>query len=225
MHTSENSLFACTQRSRAGRRPLGRSRGFPPDIDCVVDPGRKVFFDCGVDRPVANRHEALMGRAGRGCHLPNRLRIGVQEDARPMKPNPILIFLQANGFSQAYNILSDQEHLPPTTMASIGYPQIVLSAFAIELYLKCLICIETGRAPPHGHHLKHLFDRLAPETRRRICSIWEHEIKPLRAALWDALEATSPAGKRVPRDLPGPSPTGARPSRRCATSTRRAVRT
>ena len=84
-----------------------------------------------------------------------------------MQLDPVLIFLQANGFSRAYDILADQRHLAASEMATIGYPQIVLSALATELYLKCLICMETGKAP-RGHHLKQLFDRLSPETRRRI---------------------------------------------------------
>ncbi len=118
------------------------------------------------------------------------------------KPDPALIFLQADGFSRAYNMLADQRHLSPSEAATIGYPQIVISAFAIELYLKCLICIETGKAP-RGHHLKQLFDRLSPETRRRICAIWDGEVKTRRASLWDAMEASSPtATGPVPRALP-----------------------
>lgn len=118
----------------------------------------------------------------------------------PNQTVPQLIFLQADGFSQAYNIL-DSHPCSPHQAAMIGYPQVVISAFAIELYLKCLICIETGSAR-RGHSLKKLFEMLSQETQRRICEIWDSEVRPMRDDWWDQLEAhSSPGAAPVPRDL------------------------
>ena len=85
-------------------------------------------------------------------------------------------------------------------MGQIGNAAVVTSAMASELFLKCLICLETGKAP-RGHYLKELFDRLTPETRRWICMIWDAEVVPIRAELWDQIEGHQGRGKIVPRDL------------------------
>ena len=61
--------------------------------------------------------------------------------------------------------------------------------------------METGKAP-RGHYLKELFDRLTPETRRWICLVWDAEVVPIRAELWDQIERHQDRGKIVPRDLP-----------------------
>lgn len=118
---------------------------------------------------------------------------------RPKTPNPILIFLQADGFSRAYNILAAQQ-LAHWEQASIGYPQIVISSLASELFLKCLICIETGRTV-YGHSLEQLYNQLSPDMRQQICAIWDREVVPLRNPLWDAIEGGS-SGEKVPRSLP-----------------------
>jgi len=47
-------------------------------------------------------------------------------------------------------------------------PGGVMHAFAMELYLKCLICIETGKNPPYGHKLKDLFGALSMNSQMRI---------------------------------------------------------
>jgi hypothetical protein len=116
----------------------------------------------------------------------------------PKKHDPVQIFLQADGFSAAYNLLS-AEKLPPHDVAKLGHVRVVVSALAVELFLKCLICIETGRSP-RGHNLRQLYDQLAPDTRRDIAAIWQRELVPLRAPMWNEMERL--AGKPVPRDLP-----------------------
>ena len=46
-----------------------------------------------------------------------------------------------------------------------------MQAFCIELYIKCLICIE-GHPVPRGHHLKNLFDRLNGKTQKELAALW-----------------------------------------------------
>jgi HEPN domain-containing protein len=51
----------------------------------------------------------------------------------------------------------------------------VLCAFAAELYLKCLLCIETGDASS-AHNLKALFRDLNHTTRNRIETLWNERL-------------------------------------------------
>jgi len=113
-------------------------------------------------------------------------------------PYAATIFIQADSFSLAYDMLMS-EAVPVQRTLRIGHPAIALSAFASELYLKCLICAETGKAP-RGHYLKELYDLLSPATRKRICAIWDSEVVPMRTPMWVRMEAVS--GSKVPRDLP-----------------------
>jgi hypothetical protein len=57
-------------------------------------------------------------------------------------PDPLKIFMNAERFRQADLLLrSFNEQQIAVTIAS---PALILSAFASELYLKCIVCIETG---------------------------------------------------------------------------------
>jgi hypothetical protein len=60
---------------------------------------------------------------------------------------------------------------------SIVIPTSVLSAFAAELFLKCLLVIEIGQAPPI-HRLDTLFKQLSRKRQRRIDELWEQLGRP-----------------------------------------------
>jgi len=92
------------------------------------------------------------------------------------------IFRQALAFEDAAGALQDRlaggpvnDTTPASQTISVSptdlpklCPQIVLDAFCIELYLKCIATIETGKTP-RGHDLwSELFVPLTPESRRRI---------------------------------------------------------
>lgn len=85
-------------------------------------------------------------------------------------------------------------------------PLIVLDALASELFLKCLICIETGSTPPK-HDLKQLFDKLSDTARTRIQGFWDSEIAVSRREKWDSLEKL---GLKIARDLPSALAKGAK---------------
>ena len=53
----------------------------------------------------------------------------------------------------------------------VGHPSMVLSAFAIELLLKCLLVMSKGDAP-ETHHLGVLFRQLDHKHKRRIEELW-----------------------------------------------------
>ena len=74
----------------------------------------------------------------------------------------------------------------------------MLGALTIELFLKCLICMESCKAS-HGQDLKELFDELSAEVRARIEHAWDNDIVPLRRKEWDGIETF---GLTMPRDLP-----------------------
>jgi HEPN domain-containing protein len=69
---------------------------------------------------------------------------------------------------------------------SIAEPVMVLGALTIELFLKCLVFIESGDVP-RIHNLRELFGKLSLPTRSRIQQGWE-EIAAHRAEQWSQLE-------------------------------------
>lgn len=54
-----------------------------------------------------------------------------------------------------------------TVQVPFVIPAIVCSAFAAELFMKCLVLVERGAAP-RGHQLRTLFSRLAPASRAAV---------------------------------------------------------
>ena len=74
---------------------------------------------------------------------------------------------------------------------------MVIGALTIELFLKCLACIETTQVP-RGHHLKTLFDGLSPSTQARIEDGW-NAIALHRDAEWNHYETLM--GEGIARDL------------------------
>jgi hypothetical protein len=113
--------------------------------------------------------------------------------------DPKQIYIHAMGFFYVEQILGNL-NLDPQSMADIGQCPVVLSSLNSELFLKCIICIETSRVP-RGHHLDELFKLVSPTMRKRIQQIWDAEVVPFRAKMWDQIDAAT-TGRRVPRDLP-----------------------
>jgi hypothetical protein len=82
----------------------------------------------------------------------------------------------------------------------IAQPSMVPSAFASELYLKCLLCIENGKVPIE-HNLKTLFLQLAQLTRRRIEELWDEDIKqPHRQETFNRIRSM-PGAENLQLDL------------------------
>ncbi|MFP5468765.1 MAG: HEPN domain-containing protein [Alphaproteobacteria bacterium] len=80
------------------------------------------------------------------------------------------IFFQANAFKLAAQKLTQPG--PPNLLLMVA--QIVNSSFSSELYLKCIIIIESGDSP-HGHDLEKLFNQLKNETKNIIETRWNAE--------------------------------------------------
>jgi hypothetical protein len=89
--------------------------------------------------------------------------------------------------------------LKPVRELWVLRPGIVLSAFASETYLKCLLHLEKGNAP-RTHDLHKLFLKLKPETQDQLAQRWQRVIAQQSAELD---ERTRQMGRPIPRDLPG----------------------
>jgi hypothetical protein len=77
---------------------------------------------------------------------------------------------------------------------TIAPPTMVLSAFASELFLKCILILETGEAPENIHLLHVLYPRVSHKRRRQIEEMWDADARPKLARLSQV--------KNLPTDLP-----------------------
>jgi hypothetical protein len=120
------------------------------------------------------------------------------------------IFQQAENFYQtlaALHKINPDPHENLHAAVTLVEPLIVLSAITTELFLKCLICIEsTGTTPPRDHNLQKLFGKLSVPTRERIQSLWDRDVVPRRREEWDRCEGI---GLKIRRDLPSALAKGA----------------
>ena len=87
--------------------------------------------------------------------------------------DPSNIFVVADQFRNASKVLN-LALAGVVTMAAekvpfdVQMPMATCSAFALELYLKCLIAMETGKKPPGIHELDKLFRKLHLDTQAKI---------------------------------------------------------
>jgi hypothetical protein len=125
---------------------------------------------------------------------------------RQARPDALKIFLQAHSYFQAQELIYERWKHDPRMLQSFAIPASTLGAFSCELFLKCLVCVETGSVPK-GHNLRKLFDLLTRKTRERLAELWDGYAVD-RAAQWDQIERKS--GKVVARDLPSAISAGSR---------------
>src|SRR5262245_41642800 len=94
---------------------------------------------------------------------------------KPSKPiDPRSVFQLACKFAAAEMHIRSTHNPKAAFMAS---PSMVMSAFAIELFLKCLLLSE-GKELDRIHSLNVLFRRLSHKQKRRIEEVWEKEARP-----------------------------------------------
>jgi hypothetical protein len=107
---------------------------------------------------------------------------------------PFAVFQHADGFFRALNQLHQTSN--PQAIDQIILPAIVLSAFASELFFKCLLCIETGKTA-QIHLLLDLFKKLTPDTKKTIEKYWDLVVSERK----DVLDRLDQSRGRTPRDL------------------------
>jgi len=91
--------------------------------------------------------------------------------------NPGAVFITAERFWKASRILAERMSRGPEVDVGLSAPTVVLGAFAIEVYLKCLYAIEHRGKPAYGHDLLKLFGLLSKASRARIREQYDQEIK------------------------------------------------
>lgn len=112
-------------------------------------------------------------------------------------PDPLKIFMNAERFRIADLVLRSDKN--QNVAVAVAGPALVISAFASELYLKCLICIETGNLE-FGHELRPLFKKLSEASQKSIQRRWDAMVAtPQRRRIYEALKAVT--GEVVPMDL------------------------
>lgn len=87
--------------------------------------------------------------------------------------DPASIFIVAEQFRSADKMMhmilnGDLQFQGQTVSFDVSVPMVTCAAFALELYLKCLISMETGQAPPNKHEFDYLFKRLHADTQKAI---------------------------------------------------------
>lgn len=98
-------------------------------------------------------------------------RISVEQKPPRFTPNnPKEVFEQAERFHLTAMVLS--ERFRETNNASYIMTMCVNSAFAIELYLKCLLFIEKGKYPDRIHKLDELFNKVSHKNQKILCEYY-----------------------------------------------------
>jgi HEPN domain-containing protein len=129
-------------------------------------------------------------------------RVKQSENIKPEK-----IFSHASAFHKSYDMLVksaspvDGARPDEQLIGIVAYPALVLSVFASELYLKSLLCMETGTVP-NTHDLKKLFGGLKIATRRELDDLWDADIRLLeRQPILDQIRLLLPGGDKFRPDL------------------------
>ena len=87
--------------------------------------------------------------------------------------DPFRIFEHASHFHESdHRLRKTVPASKPEQIPLIAHPAMVLSVFASELYLKCLLCAEKDEVP-NDHNLQILFNGLMPQTRRALEDLWD----------------------------------------------------
>lgn len=122
------------------------------------------------------------------------------------------IFIHATKFALADRHLRDAALHDAEANTTFRMPGMVLSAFASELFLKCLLVIEGKEIPgwrnkasnPNArprdpHHLKNLFELLPRGTQFRVGDYWDFKVSERHDQLRE-IEIRDQV--KIPRDLP-----------------------
>lgn len=100
------------------------------------------------------------------------------------------IFRAAWGFSKATDLLDLSGD------GKCGVAGAVNEAFCLELYLKCLLMLETGKQA-HGHKLKALFEGLSATNQAKVQTYYDEDLGP------DKSVTVQVRGKTYTSDLNG----------------------
>lgn len=91
------------------------------------------------------------------------------------KIDPRSVYEYAGHFLFTEWYLRRQIDNDPSLAGAVSFPGMIVSAFASELYFKCLIYLD-GRKPPNDHHLGKLFNKLSQTDRSLVQGEWDRMI-------------------------------------------------
>ena len=99
------------------------------------------------------------------------------------KHNPANIFVVAEQFRFADKMLNlmlngDLQYQGQRIPYDVSAPMVTCAAFSLELYLKCLISMEMGKAPPNRHECDYLFSLLHIDTQAAMREYFRKEGGP-----------------------------------------------
>jgi HEPN domain-containing protein len=117
--------------------------------------------------------------------------------AKKSIPDPHEVYHHATLFLDADLFLRQHAATDDELGKRFRHPAMVISAFASELMLKCLLILES-KTPPNHHDLKLLFDLLDPSHQFQIEALWNTD-QAERKEITDRHEKAM--GVNIPRDL------------------------
>ena len=123
----------------------------------------------------------------------------MSKKSKPVRasPQPVDVYRHAVLFLATDGYLRHQVEEDPGLMTMLRYPGILVSAFACELLLKCLILLD-DRAPKDTHNLLTLFEQLTTGHAAIVERHWD-----VLSLKWkDAIDADEKQfNVKIPRDL------------------------
>jgi hypothetical protein len=145
-----------------GGKPVARK----PRKRAVSGAGRKNIDPGGVFGTARNFEHAanLVWRDFMDAVMPRRVvepTPGAPSAAAPTPP-----VTPTNGHPDPVGTAADPAIRQKGRLAPF-FPACVNSAFCLELYFKCLILLDTGRAAK-GHQFRELFNKLSAKTKKRV---------------------------------------------------------
>lgn len=94
------------------------------------------------------------------------------------------IFVSAEDFRLTYERLTLLPASEPDTIRTLG-PQVVCAAFAVELYLKCILVDAGLKTLPNKHNLAFLYQQIPKTTRCLVVRKWRTLLKQ-----WKSVDAS-----------------------------------
>jgi hypothetical protein len=125
-------------------------------------------------------------------------RVSEGRNHRRVLVDPFKAFMNAERYRIADRVLRAPEN--ERFLNSVMSPAMVLSAFAAELYFKCILTLESGQAIDTDHNLHNLFRKMSLRSRKRLNALWVEDMAtPMKQRVWRALRAAT--GEDPPTDL------------------------
>jgi hypothetical protein len=182
-----------------GFRRLGLAFRFPLGLP---------IFDsaCGFGGVLSATRKAAVARLAVSWALYSSVGFVMAKKSPRTGLDPLKIFQHATGFHNCYLRLLNSvptdapAEIKEQDMGIISMPTMALSAFTSELYLKCLLCVETAGVPD-GHNLKMLFGLLQAPIKREIDDLWDAHIRQPHKLIMIEQMRTLPKGENLRLDL------------------------